>query len=30
MAAVSDPIEVFVTLLDEQVDVRRPVQAEHL
>lgn len=27
---MSDRTEIFVTLLDEQVDVRRPVQAEHL
>jgi hypothetical protein len=27
---VSDPTEIFVNLLDEQVDVRRPVQAERL
>lgn len=25
-----DPVEIFVSLLDEQVDVRRPVQAQHL
>jgi len=27
---VSDLTEIFVSLLDEQVDVWRPVQAEHL
>lgn len=27
---MSDMTEIFVNLLDEQVDVRRPVQAEHL
>jgi hypothetical protein len=27
---MSHPTEIFVSLLDEQVDVRRPVQAEHV
>jgi hypothetical protein len=27
---VSDLTEIFVSLLDEAVDVRRPVQAEHI
>lgn len=27
---MSSPTEVFVSLLDERVDVRRPVQAEHI
>jgi hypothetical protein len=27
---VSSPTEIFVSLLDEQVDVRRPVQAERV
>jgi hypothetical protein len=27
---MSRPTEIFVSLLDEQVDVRRPVRAEHV
>jgi hypothetical protein len=27
---MSETIEIFVSLLDEQVDVRRPIQAIHL
>jgi hypothetical protein len=27
---MSSPTEIFVCLLDEQVEVRRPVQAEHV
>lgn len=27
---MSSPMEIFVSLLDEQVDVWRPIQAEHL
>jgi hypothetical protein len=27
---MSGPTEIFVSLLDEQIDVRRPVQAEHV
>jgi hypothetical protein len=27
---MSSPTEIFVSLLDEQADVRRPVQAEHV
>jgi hypothetical protein len=27
---MSSPMEIFVSLLDEQADVRRPIQAEHV